>query len=289
MLSICIPRYNYNPSRLLRQLREQIIVYKITAEIIVIDDASTDELPVPEDADQFIQLEENIGRAAIRNRFLLYAKYDYLLFLDNDVELNSDKFLQTYSNFLWVKPPVIYGGRVYPLFPPDVKRKLRWQYGRQFESPDEIIRIGKPYTSFQTNNFVVQKSVLETFPFDESIREYGYEDLIFSFELKKNNVKIYHIKNPVLNVHLETNEEFLNLTEKAMRNLTVLTKRYKIPAVSLIRVSRFVPSFLPTEGLETFLYRRLKSGTALIEEFQLWKLLVFKRISKELPKPHQLK
>ncbi len=86
----------------------------------------------------------------------------------------------------------------------------------------------------------------------------------------------------MLNIHLETNEEFLKLTEKAMRNLTVLTTRHKIPAVSLIKVSRLLPSFLPTKGLETFLYRRLKSGTALIEEFQLWKLLVFKRISREV-------
>lgn len=282
MLSICIPRYNYNPSRLLRQLREQININKLTAEIIVIDDASTDELPFPEDADQFIQLEENIGRSAIRNRFLLYAKYDYLLFLDNDVELNSEKFLLTYSNFLWVKPPVIYGGRVYPLFPPDTKRKLRWKYGREYECPDNITRIGKPYITFQTNNFVVQKNVLKDFPFDETIREYGYEDLMFSLELKKNNIKIYHIDNPVLNVHLETNEEFLKLTEKAMRNLTVLTKRYKIPAVTLLKVSRYVPSFLPTEELQRFLYRRLKSGTALTKEFQLWKLLVYKKISKEI-------
>jgi glycosyltransferase involved in cell wall biosynthesis len=289
MLSICIPRYNYNPSRLLRQLREQILVNKITAEIIVIDDASTDELPIPEDADQFIQLEENIGRSAIRNRFLLYAKYDYLLFLDNDVELNSDKFLQTYSNFLWLKPTVVYGGRVYPVFPPDPKRKLRWKYGRKYESPDDLTRIGKPYITFQTNNFVVQKTILQTFPFDESIREYGYEDLLFSLELKKNNIKIYHINNPVLNIHLETNEEFLKLTEKAMRNLTVLAKRYNIPAVSLIKVSRFLPSILPTTGLEKFFYRRLNSGTALIEEFQAWKLLVYKRISKELSHPHQLK
>jgi len=178
---------------------------------------------------------------------------------------------------------------VYPLYPPDLKKKLRWKYGREYESPDNFKRIGNPYNSFQSNNFVVQKTVLEEFPFDESIREYGYEDLLFSLELKKNNIKIYHIDNPVLNVHLETNEEFLKLTEKAMRNLTVLTKRHKIPAVGLMKVGRFVPSFLPTKGLETFLYRRLKSGTALIEEFQLWKLLVFKRISKELPKPHQLK
>lgn len=289
MLSICIPRYNYNPSGLLRQLREQINLNKITSEIIVIDDASTDELPFPEDADQFVQLEENVGRAAIRNRFLQYAKYDYLLFLDNDVELNSDKFLQTYSNFLWLKPPVIYGGRVYPLYPPDLKRKLRWKYGREYECPDNFTRIGNPYITFQSNNFVVQKQVLENHPFDETIREYGYEDLLLSLELKKNKIKIYHIDNPVLNVHLETNEEFLKLTEKAMRNLTVLTKRYKIPVMSLLKVSRFLPSFLPTKGLETFLYRRLKSGTALIEEFQLWKLLVYKRISKELPHPHQLK
>ncbi|MGZ5247732.1 MAG: glycosyltransferase family 2 protein [Flavitalea sp.] len=281
MLSICIPRYNYNPSKLLRQLREQINTNKIIAEIIVIDDSSTDELPYPSDADQFIQLEENIGRSAIRNRFLQYAKYDYLLFLDNDVELNSEKFLLTYINFLWVKPPVIYGGRTYPIFPPDPQRRLRWKYGREYECPDEFTRIGKPYITFQSNNFVVQKKVLEEFPFDESIREYGYEDLLFSLELERNKIRIYHIRNPVLNVHIETNEEFLKLTEKAMRNLAVLSNRYKIPELSLLKASRFVPSAIPTEGLQRFLYRRLKSGSALTKEFQLWKLLVYKKMSTE--------
>jgi len=41
----------------------------------------------------YIQLDNNIGRAKIRNLFLKYAKYDYLLFLDCDTFIISDDFV----------------------------------------------------------------------------------------------------------------------------------------------------------------------------------------------------
>lgn len=288
MLSICIPRYNYDTSRLVAQLRLQI---SGNAEIIVIDDASTVELPVPA-SDHFIQLEKNIGRAAIRNRFLEYAKYDWLLFLDNDVELVYDDFLKKYIDCITGRTaegraerrvqhptfcPVIYGGRIYSPTPPDQQHMLRWKYGKQIESKPAEARSRDPYTSFQTNNFLVHRSVLTAFPFDESLKEYGYEDLLFAEQLKNKKIPIYHIDNPVINIHLESNERFLELTEMAIRNLSTIRSSYNINT-SLISKSRWLGLFT-SKPIRNFLYKRALSGKASHWEFQLWKAAVFHSIN----------
>ncbi len=295
MLSICIPRYNYDPSRLIAQLRAQI---HGEAEIIVIDDASTETLPVPA-CDQFIQLEKNIGRAAIRNRFLQYATYDWLIFLDNDVELIDKDFVNRYLDLLpgrtaegraerSVQHPtfsptpsesfspesfrlVIYGGRTYSPTPPDLQHMLRWKYGKHIESKPANQRSKDPYISFQTNNFLVHRSVLTEFPFDESLKDYGYEDLLFAEQLRKQNIPIIHIDNPVLNIHLESNERFLELTKMAMRNLNVIQSKYNLDTrlIKASAIARYIP-----KTIEKKIYNRLSSGRAGLWEFQLWKSII---------------
>lgn len=284
MLSICIPRYNYDPTNLIEQLRLQI---KDNAEIIVIDDASNQELPAPP-ADQFIALNENVGRAAIRNLFLQYANFDWLLFLDNDVAIPDAQFLDRYLRLIKENTAqqqnnvVTYGGRVYSPILPDLQHRLRWNYGRKAESLSATEREKNPYFSFQTNNFLVHRSVLKETPFDITLRNYGYEDLLFALSLQKKKIPIIHIDNPVLNLHLESNERFLELTEMAMRNLKYIMKSHPQFQTGLTKFSRsygpMVPGFV-----QKFLYNRLQSGKASVMEFQLWKAAVFHSINISYP------
>ncbi|MBE9467544.1 MAG: glycosyltransferase [Bacteroidetes bacterium] len=58
----------------------------------------------------------------MRNLFLKYAKYDYLLFLDCDAIITSKKFISNYITYIQKnKPKIICGGRIYDQHSPERK------------------------------------------------------------------------------------------------------------------------------------------------------------------------
>ncbi len=230
MLSVCIPIYNYKIDSLLESLSTQTQALDVPAEIIFIDDGSEDVFRKHNralcDKVRYIQLEKNIGRAAIRNQFLQHVNYDYLLFLDCDSLIINTSFLSNYIQAIKAFPNnVICGGRVYDEEKkPPATKMLRWKYGIQKESKPADIRAQNPNASFMTNNFVISKNIFEKNRFDERLVEYGHEDTLFGYELKKKGIDIIHIDNPVMNGDLESNDKYLRNTEKAITNLTYVLK-----------------------------------------------------------------
>ncbi len=225
MISICVPIYNFNVSALVSELSKQAQLLNVPNEIILIDDcssASYKEINKEICSQQhYIQLEKNIGRSKIRNLFLEYAHYDNLLFLDCDSLLISNDFLTKYIQTIRDgNYSVCCGGRVYPKEQPGRNKILRWKYGVKSESQPLHVREKAPNKSFMTNNFLVKRELLETIKFDERIMEYGHEDTLFGFQLKKRGLTITHIDNPVLNGDLEDNAEYLDKTEKGIKNLS---------------------------------------------------------------------
>src|ERR1035437_2235981 len=104
MLSILIPTYNYNITRLVADLHQQAVDTDVVFEIIVIEDGST--LYVKENNAinelyfcRHIVLDENIGRSAVRNKLADEAKYDHLIFIDCDAEVFSIHFIEKYIAF----------------------------------------------------------------------------------------------------------------------------------------------------------------------------------------------
>jgi len=229
MLSICIPIYNYNVSFLIEELLEQLKDIKLSFEIVVIDDASDKKYRKLNGAIiskiNYIQLDKNIGRAKIRNKFLDFAKYDYLLFLDNDSRIFSEKFIKNYIDTIKLKQiQIVFGGRVFGKRPSSRDKLLRWDYGVKNESKPAIIRNLSPNKSFMTNNFLIHRSLFKSVKFNEDLVEYGHEDTLFGYELKKQGIPVMHIENPVLNGDYETNNRYLIKTEKAILNLIYMLK-----------------------------------------------------------------
>jgi glycosyltransferase involved in cell wall biosynthesis len=258
MLSICIPIYNRGVINLASELKKQKDAISEKIEIICIDDASEilfkninkDILTI---ADRYIELELNVGRAAIRNLFLNYVQNEYLLFLDADSLIIKKDFLKTYIDKLKLSEiDVVFGGRVYPSECFDTNRILRFKYGIFRESKSLQQRLLSPYLSFQTNNFLIRRDVLDMNRFNEQLKQYGHEDTLFALILKRNHINVEHIDNVVLNDELETNSEFLYKTEQAVQNLTILMK-YLSPTeildINLIRYSKRFHFFL---NLSTF-------------------------------------
>ena len=229
MLSICIPIYNFDVTRLVTALAKQIEICSLPAELVLIDDCSSiGYKTLNKDvctAHKYLELKKNIGRSKIRNLFLEYTSYDYLLFLDCDSLIISDQFIQHYLKMISPKAvEVICGGRIYNKLAPSKNQKLSWSYGLNIESKSLEERLNNPYGSFMTNNFLVSRKTLVKIPFDERLSEYGHEDTLFGYYLKKNNIAIEHINNPVLNGDIENNATYIKKTELAIQNLSSILK-----------------------------------------------------------------
>jgi len=244
MISICIPVYNFNITSLINELTTQVNSLNIECEIIVIDDCSENFKRINKiecEKHTYIELSENIGRARIRNLFLKYAKYEYLLFLDCDSLIKTTSFLSNYVEIIKDKPRVVCGGRIYETSRPNREKRLRWKYGILRESQSCSVRREFPDKSFMTNNFLISKKVFEENRFDERIVKYGHEDTLFGFSLKKRNIRIIHIDNPVINGDIELNSEYLNKTREGVINLVNILyfSKYDKDIIGDIAILRF--------------------------------------------------
>ncbi|MCG8697310.1 MAG: glycosyltransferase [Bacteroidales bacterium] len=225
MLSVLIPVYNFDIRKLVIDLHHQSEAEDLNYEIIIFDDASENQF---KDLNQelcelsnVVYKEEpiNLGRSKIRNKLASTAKYDHLLFLDCDSELKSKSFISNYVPFL-KKKQVVYGGRSYRQTPPDERCSLHWMHGVFREVQPAEKRKVVPNKSFMTNNFLIHRDILESIWFDEeNIDGYGHEDTLFGYELKKRNITINHVDNPVVHIGLEPSEEFLRKTRESIVNL----------------------------------------------------------------------
>ena len=224
MLAVCIPVYNQNVNRLVNELIAQSKCLQEEVSIVLIDDASLEEYQQQyndlKEYAQVIQLKVNIGRSKIRNLFLKYTDAKFLLFLDCDSELIRPDFISKYLYFIRVhQPQVLCGASIYQEEPPRIYYRLRWKYGNFVESKNFEDRENSSNLAFKTNNFTVHREILEAYPFNVLISGYGHEDTLFGFELERNGIVISHIDNPVLNAHLDSNTQFLNKTDEALKNL----------------------------------------------------------------------
>ena len=263
MISICLPVYNFNISTLIKELSKQAKLLSVPYEIIIIDDRSDQYTAINKNVCKdftFIELSNNIGRSKIRNLFLNYAQYDYLLFIDCDSLIVAPTFLSNYIEVIKKTPKVICGGRLYESKCPDSNKRLSWKYGTMRESKLSKDRSKFPNQSFMTNNFLINKKVLEEIRFDERITQYGHEDTLFGFELKKKQISIIHIDNPLLNGHIETNNEYLIKTKSSIKNLIIILKfeNFNIELVDDIGLLRYYYKVKRVENIIMILFELLK-------------------------------
>lgn len=240
MLSILIPTYNYNVLPLCEILSKQAQQQNIDFEIICVDDASEQhfdnhKINSLENA-SYIKNAINIGRSSIRNLLASKAKFKYLLFLDADVIPVHNSFIKNYILQIQENNCVICGGLEYKNIS-EQRGLLRFKFGKKSEEVSEDIRNTKPYKYFFTSNFLIEAKLFQSIKFDESLKQYGREDLLFSLNLKSRKVNIFHINNPVYHLGLDENSVFVSKTEKAMKNLIYLEskKKVKTEEVSLLK------------------------------------------------------
>ena len=224
-LSICIPIYRSDVRKLVLTLLDQIKrLDDAQVDIVLIDDASGEPYAALNTFNEAlvtnVVLQQNIGRAKIRNLFLKHSQSRYLLFLDGDSTVLNEKFLSNYIKRLQNQDvAVLVGASCYQQEKPAANYLLRWRYSTNRESLNFDQRIAKKEAGFKTNNFVIDRSILEKIPFEEGLTGYGHEDTLFGVALSAAAIQILHIDNPVWNLSLDDNATFLLKTEQALSNL----------------------------------------------------------------------
>jgi glycosyltransferase involved in cell wall biosynthesis len=231
-ISILIPTYNFICKNLVVCLQKQaetitkLSSKRLVYEIIVADDGSTNRNSIFENRMinnlnhcQYIICDHNRGRAGIRNFLATTSHYRYLLFLDSDMTILNENFISRYIEHD-SDASIIYGGIVIGNNDSIKYSNLRYKYEKAAEkhfAPSQ--RKDNPYHNFHTANFLIERNIMLRFPFDERFHRYGYEDVLFGKTLAKNNIRIYHINNPVVFDDFEDNISFIEKTEEALRTL----------------------------------------------------------------------
>lgn len=237
MLSILLPSYNNKCYALVAELQRQCEEYFCGEkssneaddyEIIVADDGSRDQVSIIANMlinelphCKYIRRRENVGRSAIRNFLISQAKGEWMMLLDSDVDATHSDFIAHYMDVALHdnrRPLVIYGGVEVTGTP--LPHNLRYVYEKEAEPRHSATERSKaPYRDFHTANILATDSVFAKCLFDENIRTYGYEDVIFGKTLQQQQIPVVHINNPVaLNKH-DSNEQYLRKVEESIRTL----------------------------------------------------------------------
>jgi len=222
-LSILIPTYNADCRQQVADLSRQAeSIAGLRYEILVADDGSTDRsrAELCRQVEQwphcrFIDRGVNSGRAAIRNFLAREAASEWLLFIDAEMAIVSEHYLENYLNDDFTE--VAYGGYVVGS---GERSNLRYIYEKDCEPQHRAEqRRRRPFMHFHTGNFMVRRDILLAHPFDERFRHYGYEDVLWGKQLRKEGVSVAHPDNPVGFYVFEDNARFVSKTEEALRTL----------------------------------------------------------------------
>lgn len=239
-LSILLPSYNNVCVSLVQVLQRQADALSgkldkpFRYEIIVADDCSTDAACI--DANRvigdmlhcrYLRMEQNVGRAQIRNVLISESRGDYVLLIDSDLFLCDDNYLYKYATST---ADVVYGGTRIggeglamvdnEANTENLKGNLRYIYEKKAEpSHRAAFRQLRPNQEISVCNLYARRDIMEAHPFDSRFKAYGYEDVLFGKRLAESGIEVTHIDNPVLINEFEPNSVFVKKTEEAILTL----------------------------------------------------------------------
>lgn len=239
-LSILLPSYNNVCVSLVQVLQRQADALSgkldkpFSYEIIVADDGSTDAACI--DANRvigdmlhcrYLRMEQNVGRAQIRNVLISESRGDYVLLIDSDLFLCDDNYLYKYATST---ADVVYGGTRIggegfamvdnEANTENLKGNLRYIYEKKAEpSHRAAFRQLRPNQEISVCNLYARRDIMEAHPFDSRFKAYGYEDVLFGKRLAESGIEVTHIDNPVLINEFESNSVFVKKTEEAILTL----------------------------------------------------------------------
>jgi len=245
MLSVLIPVYNYNLTKLVSDIHKQLVDLTIDFEIICIDDVSnksiieTNQEIINLTFTSYLLSDKNNGIAVTRQLLTDKAKYRWILLLDADVEIDNDNFILNYLNALSSGNDFIFGGFAYKKQRPHDNYLLRWKYGKHYEALSAEKRNKNPYKITIAANVLVKKVAYRSFNLNSIGKQYAM-DYYFGALLSENHSKVLHIDNQVYHLGIEKSIDYLKKKERATETLLKLHQEKKIIVHSNDLLSTFV-------------------------------------------------
>lgn len=293
-ISLLIPVFDYDIIALVHSMKSAMGKVPEFVEIVIGDDGSSPEYrdkyrSLESDNVRIISSKKNIGRAAIRNKIALEAKGDFLLFIDADVMMpgTAEAYILKWLPYM-INYRVICGGTLYhDSAPGDPDKLLRWKYGKWREQKSAAERNKHPHAAFSTFNVMIEKAIFEKIRFNEELKQYGHEDTLLGYQLKKAGIDILHIDNGLMHEGLESNRDFLNKTKLGIENLSklydkVTDKRAFSDTVLMLRIYNKLKFFGLTKILAAIFIRyrdrmeiRLDSSNISLFLFAFYKMSMF--------------
>lgn len=284
-LSICIPIFNHDCTDLILRLDEQCALSGVPYEIVLLDDGSTlykekNRNLTGLEKVNYVELPQNIGRAAIRNRLTETAQFSHLLFMDCDTQIIDNRFIENYLSAAKKNDAdVILGGVCYSDEKPPQPYLLRWIYGKNREERPAHERNQQPYRAFTAFNALIRKEVFEKVRFDESLKTYGHEDTLLGWQMKKENFVMTHIDNPARKIGLATNDIYLKRNAEAVENLWKIYQ--KIEEKNLFREDVKILKYFHT-------LERIHIENIFYNTIRIFNNLIFKNLKSDNPNLHLL-
>ena len=217
MVSVLIPTYNYNVSKLIEIIHSQLVKSTITFEIIIFEDGSFNSIKLKKNLKNttIVKNITNIGRVKARQELAKKAIYEWLLFLDADVLPKTEFFISNYINAVSLKKEVYFGGFAYYENKPKQSHVLRWKYGKSKEQVTAKLRNRNPYKVIISANYLIKKSIFTII--NSKIKDnkgYGF-DTYFGALLQDNKINVLHIDNEVYHLGIEKSELYLKKVDQA--------------------------------------------------------------------------
>jgi GT2 family glycosyltransferase len=284
-LSICIPIFNHDCTDLILRLDEQCALSGVPYEIVLLDDGSTlykekNRNLTGLEKVNYVELPQNIGRAAIRNRLTETAQFSHLLFMDCDTQIIDNRFIENYLSAAKKNDAdVILGGVCYSDEKPPQPYLLRWIYGKNREERPAHERNQQPYRAFTAFNALIRKEVFEKVRFDESLKTYGHEDTLIGWQMKKENFVLTHIDNPARKIGLATNDIYLKRNAEAVENLWKIYQ--KIEGKNLFREDVKILKYF-------HILERIHIENIFCNTIRIFNNLIFKNLKSDNPNLHLL-
>ena len=272
-ISINIPVYNIDVTTLVKEITRQCQFLAMPFEVNLIDDCSS--LQTCKEANRSIaggnihysEQSQNMGRSCTRNQLARQSAYEHLLYMDCDSKIIASDFVEKYWGMRHL--PIVVGGCVFRQEPPQESQLLRWRYEMYCIRHQKDRESQAQAKIFRSCNFMIDREVLLSHPFNERLTKYGHEDTLIGIEFEKAGIAVTEINNPVLTTDIDPNDQFLAKSRNAVENLYSI---YTTPAlthditthVTLLKALKLVEKTHTKE-----LYRLLFSATRSIVEKNL--------------------
>ena len=246
MISFLIPTCNFDCTKLVKAIWKQAdalrneLKAEFDFEIIVSDDASNEkdiikalQNGIASMPDCHLVLQpQRLGRASNRNALIRESRFPWKIFMDADAEVYTTNFVACY----WEsrnKADVICGS----ILPGEPRKgcELRYRYELLASENMTAERRNKlPYHRFTAFNVMLGEKASKKVCFDENCKEYGHEDTLFGMTLLEAKLTVLHIDNPLVHTGIDTNAEFLEKTETALKSLSRLPQLQEVVGSSRI-------------------------------------------------------